>query len=524
MPPLLLDDEEAVAVAVALQLASGLSGIEETSARTLAKLQKVLPHRLRPTVDAVQASVTAGPAVTDGTGEGAPVAPAVLAEIAAAIRDAEWLRFDYRSDPRVTEPYRLVNWQRRWYLVARDARTGAWETFRVDWMDLRAPTRRRFAPRGLDEDGYAEIVVREVASTGWSVHARITVLAPADEVLARINPAVGVVEPVDDHECVLVTGADSYEVIAVYIGMLGMDFRIDAPVELADRVRELGDRYRRAVDERQWAMRRALLLVAVGLWSRPGQRGLRAPACPSQRRRSADHARVHPRDQDACLDRAGIARSLQTSASRSPLTGALRTIDIDGRLTGIEPDRLAAFNDCLAEYPIEPIPSTPHDHYSRNLLYDYFADKLKPCLCVAGRPRHPAPHAAPVGLRRAAVRLGPVSDARARRGSLGELLELVGGVPRPPALSGRGLIPLRGRHPTVEYPEQAGSKLVTGGELPNISSVRCISTVGQSCDNGRPSCPLPAPMFVRDAVCAAAIKGETPRGGSRNQVRRSRSG
>ena len=251
VPPLLLDDEEAVAVAVALQLASGLSGIEETSARTLAKLQKVLPHRLRPTVDAVQASVTAGPAVTDGTGEGAPVAPAVLAEIAAAIRDAEWLRFDYRSDPRVTEPYRLVNWQRRWYLVARDARSGEWETFRVDWMELRAPTRRRFAPRGLDEDGYAEIVVREVASTGWSVHARITVLAPAEEVLARINPAVGVVEPVDDHECVLVTGADSYEVIAVYIGMLGMDFRIDAPAELAERVRELGDRYRRAVDERQ---------------------------------------------------------------------------------------------------------------------------------------------------------------------------------------------------------------------------------------------------------------------------------
>jgi predicted DNA-binding transcriptional regulator YafY len=246
VPPLLLDDEEAVAVAVALHLAGGLSGIEETSARTLAKLEKVLPHRLRPTVAAVQAAVTRGPAVTDGTGEGAPVAPAVLADIASAIRDNEWLRFDYGDDPRAVEPYRLVNWQRRWYLVARDARTGDWGTFRVDWLTLRAPTRRRFAPRGLDEDGYAELVVREVASTGWSVHARITVLASADEVLARINPAVGVVEPVSEHESVLVTGADSYEVIAVYIGMLGMDFRIDGPAELVEHVNELGERYRRA--------------------------------------------------------------------------------------------------------------------------------------------------------------------------------------------------------------------------------------------------------------------------------------
>lgn len=248
LPPLLLDDDEAVAVAVALHLAGGLAGIEETGARALAKLQKVLPHRLRPAVDAVRASVTRGPEVTDGTGEGAPVAPAVLADIAAAIRDSEWLRFDYQGDPRVTEPYRLVSWQRRWYLVARDARSGAWQTFRVDWMELRAPTRRRFAPRGLDEDGYAEVVVREVASSGWAVHARITVRASADEVLARINPAVGVVEPVDAHECVLVTGADSFEVIAVYVGMLGMDFHIDGPAELVRRVDELGERYRRAVD------------------------------------------------------------------------------------------------------------------------------------------------------------------------------------------------------------------------------------------------------------------------------------
>lgn len=247
LPPLLLDDDEAVAVVVALQFAQGLAEMEETSARTLAKLEQVLPSRLRPTVAAIRSAVTSGP-VTDGTSEGVPVAPGVLAAISAAIRDREWLRFEESGEPRVVEPYRLVSWQRHWHLVARDARSGDWQTFRVDRIALRAPTRRRFAPRGLEPEEYTAILVRDVASSGWSVHARITVLASAETVLARINPAVGVVEPIDEGRCVLVTGADSLEIIAVYIGMLGLDFRVDSPPALVDRVRELGGRYARAVD------------------------------------------------------------------------------------------------------------------------------------------------------------------------------------------------------------------------------------------------------------------------------------
>jgi hypothetical protein len=113
-------------------------------------------------------------------------------------------------------------------------------------MDLRMPTRRPFTPRPMPEEDYTSFVLRDVASTGWNVHARITVFAPADEVLSRINATVGVVESIDERTCVLVTGGDSYEIIAVYIGMLGLDFRVTAPDELVAHLRVLAGRYARA--------------------------------------------------------------------------------------------------------------------------------------------------------------------------------------------------------------------------------------------------------------------------------------
>lgn len=252
LPPLLLDDEEAVAIVVGLRQATGLAGVEESSARVLAKLEQVFPPRLRPTLDALSSTITRGPEVTDSVDDVPEIDHAVLSQVATAIRDAEWLRFDYPGDdePHAVEPYRLVVWQRRWYLVTRSTVTGEWGIYRVDRMSLRAPTRRRFVPRGLDEADYTDFVVREVASSGWSVHARITVLASAEEVLRRINPAVGVVEPIDESRCVLVTGADSVETIAVYVGLLDLEFEVDAPQALVARIRELGARYARAVSPR----------------------------------------------------------------------------------------------------------------------------------------------------------------------------------------------------------------------------------------------------------------------------------
>ncbi len=90
-------------------------------------------------------------------------------------------------------------------------------------------------------------MLREVASTGWAVHARILVDAPAAEVLRRINATVGVVETVDDEHSVLVTGGDSLEIVAVWIGMLGLPFHVDRPAELVDHVRQLAERYAAAL-------------------------------------------------------------------------------------------------------------------------------------------------------------------------------------------------------------------------------------------------------------------------------------
>lgn len=249
-PPLLLDDDEAVAVTLGLRAGIGLAGLPDEGARALAKLERVLPHRLRRTVAALHEATGFGPSNTESDAEDPQVGPETLARLAAAIRDRRTLRFagPDTGDPgpaRSAEPYRMVSWQRRWYLVVREA--GGWGVLRVDRITLRTPDGPVFTPVAPPED-LTDLVVREVASTGWAVHARIAVDAPADEVLARINPAVGVVEPVGDGHSVLITGADSLATVATYVGMLGMDFRVVEPPELAGHVRALGERYLRAVD------------------------------------------------------------------------------------------------------------------------------------------------------------------------------------------------------------------------------------------------------------------------------------
>lgn len=245
LPPLLLDDEEAVAVAVGLRAATGVAGVEETSARALAKLEQVLPDRLRRKLNALVKATTAGPVNTDSNVEDPEVDAGVLEVVSLAIRDHDGLRCDYRDEAREIEPYRLVAWQRRWYLVARDPRTDEWAPYRVDWLRVKTPGGRRFVPVDFPGD-LTEFVVREVARTGWAVHARIRIDAEPGEVLDRINPAVGTVEAHPDGGSVLVTGGDSYEVVAVWISMLGMPFHVEEP-ELVAHVRALASRYAAAL-------------------------------------------------------------------------------------------------------------------------------------------------------------------------------------------------------------------------------------------------------------------------------------
>ncbi|TDB74868.1 YafY family protein [Micromonospora sp. KC723] len=246
LPPLLLDDEEAVAVAVGLRTAAGgVAGIEETSLRALAKLEQVLPARLRRRVAALGAYTVRVPHDEPG-----PTVDAdTLSLLSSACRDRERLRFDYAGHDGTTgrrdvEPYRLVTWGRRWYLVAFDPQRGDWRTFRVDRITPRTPTGPRFTPRELPED-VADRIRRGVSSAAWRHRARILVHAPAEVVTARINPAVGTVEPVDSARCLLHTGADRLETIAVWLGMLDADVTVQHPPELRDLLRTLGERYLR---------------------------------------------------------------------------------------------------------------------------------------------------------------------------------------------------------------------------------------------------------------------------------------
>ncbi|WP_238158465.1 WYL domain-containing protein [Kribbella voronezhensis] len=181
MPPLLLDDDEAVAVGVGLRTAAGGSaaGIEEASVGALVKLEQVLPSRLRHRVNAMKAAGVAVP------GSGPTVDGEVLTVVATAIRARERLRFGYSShvgseSVRTTEPHRLVTWGRRWYLVAWDNDREDWRTFRVDRMTPRTPTGPRFAPRELPFEDVADDVRPNVSAAIWRYSARIRVHASAE--------------------------------------------------------------------------------------------------------------------------------------------------------------------------------------------------------------------------------------------------------------------------------------------------------------------------------------------------------
>ncbi len=247
LPPLLLDDEEAVAIALGLRTAAGgtVAGIEETSVRALAKLEQVLPSRLRGRVNALQTYTV--PLAASGP----TVDPQALTVIAQACRDTQRLRFDYRrrdgtEGRRHVEPHRLVSAGRRWYLVAWCVDRQDWRTFRVDRLDGPTPTGIRFSPRELPAGDAAAYVAQAISSALTRYRAVVTLHAPVAAVTDWLRPADGVLEPVDDRTCVLRTGADSLEWLALTLGMLGVDFDVHEPPELAAYLRTLSARFARA--------------------------------------------------------------------------------------------------------------------------------------------------------------------------------------------------------------------------------------------------------------------------------------
>jgi predicted DNA-binding transcriptional regulator YafY len=242
LPPLLLDDDEAVAVALSLRTAAShaVSGVGEASVRALAKLEQVLPSRLR------QRAAAIGQATVPLIGPGPVVDAGVLTTIAAACRSTERLEFGYRPARdgeqalRRVEPHRLVQAGYRWYLVARDIDRDDWRTFRADRIDAPRLTGVRFVP--ADPPDAAAFVARSVTTAPYRYQARVLVQAPAAAVAELVPPTTGVVEPASDGSCLLTSGSNSLDALAFHLAELGYDFIVLEPPELIDRIRALAAR------------------------------------------------------------------------------------------------------------------------------------------------------------------------------------------------------------------------------------------------------------------------------------------
>ncbi|MFC3451228.1 helix-turn-helix transcriptional regulator [Amycolatopsis speibonae] len=250
LPPLLLDDEEAVAVAVGLRTAANgtVSGIEETSVRALAKLEQVLPARLRHQVAALNTAMIplggAGPIIDAET----------LTVIATACRDHQRLRFGYSGyhgevSERRVEPLRLVHTGRRWYLVAFDVDRDDWRTFRVDRIDGVPDTSFRFAPREPPAEDLAAYVSRGISSSPYPHQMVLRVNASAEALAADVPPTVGTIEAIDEHTCRVSVGSNNLSVVPFYLAQWEVDFVVEeAPDEVKERLRLVADRFTRAVE------------------------------------------------------------------------------------------------------------------------------------------------------------------------------------------------------------------------------------------------------------------------------------
>jgi predicted DNA-binding transcriptional regulator YafY len=249
LPPLLLDDDEALAMAIALAIAAagGVAGVEEGALRALTKVQQVLPARLRPRLTALTGTTAAV------IPRGAPdVDPDVLAMLAASCRDAELVAFDYRDRagalaPRRVEPHRVVSNAGHWYLVAFDPERDDWRTFRLDRIaDLR-PTRRPFTPRELPAPDAATYLVRSFADATYRHTARLIVELPADAVRAGVFATIpGNIEELGANACTVRLSAESVALVVQFIAAistLGATVQVQEMSEEVTRaVRDLGAR------------------------------------------------------------------------------------------------------------------------------------------------------------------------------------------------------------------------------------------------------------------------------------------
>ncbi|MGW0846257.1 helix-turn-helix transcriptional regulator [Streptomyces sp. NPDC002787] len=245
LPPLLLDDDEAVAIVLSLRTATShtVTGIAETSLRALTKLERLLPVRLRRRTAALREATVAL------TSQAPTADPEVLTVLAEACQAAHLLTFGYRAhngeaSSRRVEPHRLVHTGRRWYLVARDQDRDDWRTFRVDRIDDAHSTGTRFVPH--DPPDAAAYVADSVTAAPYRHRARILVRAPAATVAEWVSPGTGIIEATDPDSCLLTIGGDSLPLLAMNLALFGHDFVVHEPTELVEELGRLADRLGRA--------------------------------------------------------------------------------------------------------------------------------------------------------------------------------------------------------------------------------------------------------------------------------------
>ncbi len=243
LPPLMLEDDETLAVALGVaSISSGpLRGVREAADRAITKLEQVMPARLRRRLRALQRAIVhapqGGPAVALGT----------VAALGSACVEAKVARFAYRdrggaATARTVEPLGLVLYERRWYLAAWDRDREGFRTFRVDRVDGEIALGERFTPRALPDDDAQTYVARSVSSVALRVEAHVVFDAPAAVVAARIPPRFGAVEGVSARSCRWVTRASSLDDVAWWAATLDVPFSVESPPELAQRLGTLGKR------------------------------------------------------------------------------------------------------------------------------------------------------------------------------------------------------------------------------------------------------------------------------------------
>lgn len=240
LPPLLLDDDEALAVALGLRVAvtSSVGGLEEASLSAMSKLEHVLPPRLRKSLEDFAEATVSVPGMTSST-----VQPAVLGAASSATRERQRLRFSYvdvrgRISERHVEPLRLVHTGRRWYLVGFDLDRDDWRTFRLDRVSDARATGMRSARR--PEPDPVEQVHRGIAVESWDFRATVILDSPI-EMARRLVPAtVGALEPMNGVRCRLVIGADDLGWLARYLLSLPVGFTVEEPVQLRQELATIG--------------------------------------------------------------------------------------------------------------------------------------------------------------------------------------------------------------------------------------------------------------------------------------------